>query len=99
MGDRGMSRPTGAVPVSFSSKRESVTDNFLARWGDRGVSPYGDGTPWWFRRQNITKVFDSPSENYAFFATTKHTLTVVFLVGDRGVEPLTSTTSKWRSTN
>ena len=24
-----------------------------------GFFPYGDGTPWWFRRRNITKVFES----------------------------------------
>ena len=70
----------------------------------RGVSPYRRSTPWWFCRSKTSPSSSTPLQSHAGDSyrqqIQKCPIEGFFVfVGDRGVEPLTSTTSKWRSTN
>ena len=88
------SRLTGAVHLGGFADEESVTSNLLAvahkfSRPRLAVSPAGE---------TMAPAFDF---SIASPEITKALLSECFClwVGDRGVEPLTSTTSKWRSTN
>ena len=89
-GNKGQDLCTGNLPLHGLYRTRILSEQSL-EIPARGIFPYGDGTPWWFCRRNITKVFDSLRELRSLYPhkrqNIRHMADILSFVRVPGIEP------------